>query len=91
MCFAIIKNYFTVGAVLVYGKIISLVGDEAVAEVDSSKAPRLGRKVSINGKFLGKTFDLIGNVNKPYCVIKLGRKHPASNKKIVGEQISVEE
>jgi len=53
------------------GRIVSHVGNQAVVELSSKNVPELRSSVSVNGKKIGKVFDVIGNVDKPYVVVSL--------------------
>ena len=71
-------------------KIVSSVGDKMLAGVNPARTPRLGARVFCNEKELGKVVDLIGNIKKPYCVIRYNKKS-AARKDIVGEEVSLED
>jgi rRNA processing protein Gar1 len=71
---------------LLYCKITSIVGDTLIAEADSAHLPKLGSKAFLRNMELGRVVDVIGNVRKPYCAVKLKKK--IEKEKVVGEKIS---
>jgi len=53
------------------GRVVSYVGNQAVVEISSANVPDFGCVVSAGGRKIGRVFDVIGNVEKPYVVVKL--------------------
>ena len=66
------------------GTIVSCVGNQAVVEISSDDVPEFGCDVSSGGRKIGRVFDIIGNVKKPYVVVKLSNL----KQKTVGCQVS---
>ena len=62
-------------------RIVSNIGNQAVVEMSSRNVPEIGSVVSIDGKKVGNVFDVIGNVEKPYVVVRLSSK---VNREVVG-------
>ena len=79
------------------GKITSCVGNMAIASlnlasdasINLNKANRLyKRRVSVNNKRIGRIFDVIGRVERPYLVIRLNRSIEKSDS-LVGKEIFI--
>lgn|GEM_PF-2437754 len=59
---------------MVSSRIISFVGDKLVSEVSPNDIPKIGAKSFYGKKQCGRVVDLIGNVKKPYLVLKVNKK-----------------
>jgi rRNA processing protein Gar1 len=67
------------------GRVVSHIGNQVVVEMSSSQVPDLGVVVSAGGKKIGRVFDVIGNVEKPYVIVGLSRN---AKQTVVGSQVS---
>jgi rRNA processing protein Gar1 len=67
------------------GRIVSHIGNQVVAESSSKDVPDLRSNVYANGRKIGSVFDLIGNVEKPYIVVRL---LSSDSRIVVGSDVS---
>ena len=67
------------------GRVLSCIGNQAVVDISSSSIPKISSNVSISGKKIGRVFDVIGHVEKPYVVVKLS---PKLNQDLTGSTVS---
>ena len=72
---------------LLYGNVISFVGDTLVAEIDPAKLPKSGAKVFYNNNDVGRVTDIIGNIKKPYCIIRVSN-NVKERDTLVGKKVS---
>ena len=64
------------------GKIVSRVGDQAVAELTDQNIPEIGKPAYCGTTKIGAVFDIIGRKEKPYIVIRT-----RSQENLIGKQV----
>lgn len=66
--------------------ITSFIGDKLIIKADPASIPQSGSPAFMGDGKVGSLVDVIGNIKKPYCVVKTG-KNFSGTKKIIGEKI----
>lgn len=71
---------------MVESVITSFIGDKLIIEANPASIPKTGSPAFMGDGKVGSLVDVIGNIKKPYCVVKT-MKNFSGTKKIIGEKI----